>query len=541
MKKLKQVIQKLPVLEKAGWMSSAQGRLGGANSQEVADEETQGKEPINLKSIQINSHQNSKMYFPLTRPLLHLALVFLLGISCTQDFESINTNPNAPVSIQPSLLLRQVIYDYGEQMSYEGFTAGNLLGQYTTALDFNLFDRHNLKSPQLGGNPWPIFYTNLRDNEIILTLSQENPAFAVYEGPARILKAYMAAGLTDLFGDVPYSQAFKGDSDTVTPVYDAQETIYLEADGILDNLEKGVAALENYTGSIALEGDILFNGDLQGWIRFGNSLRIKHLMRISGTSDVSAQLQSLVTAGDFISENAQNATFDFTDGEPNNFRLARLRIGDFNNFVLSETMEDILTELNDPRIATLFRPFGNSTTGEFNGLQNGIDATQNAAVLAEYSLAGTIFRENTGVLDANFMTSIETHFLLAEAAEKGLISANAQALYETGVQQAFAYWQTELPATYLTDAAAYANGNPIENIITQKWIANIINGYEGWVEYRRTGFPELRTLSASLNNNLIPVRMPYPAEEEALNAVNYNTAAENTDGNSINVPVWWDK
>jgi hypothetical protein len=68
----------------------------------------------------------------------------------------------------------------------------------------------------------------------------------------------------------------------------------------------------------------------------------------------------------------------------------------------------------------------------------------------------------------------------------------------------------------------------------------MINGYEGWIEYRRTGFPVLKTLSASLNNDLIPVRMPYPAEEEALNSVNYELAAANTDGNSINVNVWWD-
>lgn len=464
----------------------------------------------------------------------------MLVISCTKDFEEINTNTNAPVTVQPSLLLRQVIYDYGEQMSYEGFTAGNLLGQYSTALDFNLFDRHDLKSPQLGGNPWPIFYQNLRDNEIILNLSQENTAFAVYEGPARIMKAYMAAGLTDLFGDVPYSEAFKGDTETVTPVYDSQESIYMDENGVFDNLDKGIAAIENYTGIIALEGDILFNGDLEGWIRFANSLKIKYLMRVSGKIDVASQLQTIVAEGNFIDDNSENAIFNFTDGEPNNFRLARLRIGDFNNYILSETMDEILTGLNDPRIDRLYRPFANSTDGEHNGLLNGIDASAGVS-LADYSLLGTIFRENTGLLDANFMTSMETHLLLAEAAQKGLITADTEMLYNTGVTQAFDYWQVDLPANYLTVDAALDDGNALENIITQKWIANTINGYEGWVEYRRTGFPQLKTISASLNNNLIPIRMPYPSEEEALNSVNYTTASINTEGNSINVPVWWDE
>ena len=476
----------------------------------------------------------------MTMKYLYSIIILLLVVGCTKDFEEINTNSNSPVTVQPSLLLRQVIYDYGEQMSYEGFTAGNLLGQYSTALDFNLFDRHDLKSPQLGGNPWPIFYQNLRDNEIILNLSQENTAFAVYEGPARIMKAYMAAALTDLFGDVPYSIAFKGDTETVTPVYDSQESIYMDEGGILDNLDKGIAAMENYTGTISLEGDILFNGDLAGWIRFANSLKIKFLVRISAKVEVAAQLQTILSEGNFIDENSENAIFNFTDGEPNNFRLARLRIGDFNNYVLSETMDEILTDLNDPRIERLYRPLGNTTTNEFNGLLNGIDASTGVSV-ADYSLLGTIFRENTGLLDANFMTSMETHFLLAEAAQKGLITGDTETLYNTGVTQAFAYWQVEIPETYLSAEGALSNGNALENIITQKWISNIINGYEGWIEYRRTGFPVLKQVSASLNNNLIPARMPYPAEASSLNSENYQSAATATNGNSLNVKVWWNQ
>lgn len=477
--------------------------------------------------------------------IIYILSIFSLAVlsSCTSDFEEINTNPNSPNSVQPSLLLRQVIYDYGEQMSYEGFVAGDLLSQHRTALDFNLFDRHALKSPQLGGNPWPIFYTNLRDNEIILKQSRTVETFAVYEGPALIMKAYMAGVLTDLFGDVPYSEAFNGIEGTVTPVYDAQEDIYNAENGILDNLDKGIAAINAYTGAIPLEGDILFNGDLQGWVRLANSLKIKHLMRASSQMDVSTQLQAIVDEGNFIISNDQNAIFNFTSTEPNSFRLAQLRIGDFNNFVLSETMENILIDLEDPRIEVLFRPFENSTSGEFNGLINGIDATQTSVALADYSLAGTLFREDTSGLDANFSTAWETNFFLAEAAERGFITGSAQQYYETAVQQAFDYWLTELPADYLTtgNAAYGSTGNNIEQILTQKWIGNVINGYEGWTEWRRTGFPNFLPVQGSLNDDIIPVRMPYPSEEEALNAENYNVAAQATNGNSINAPVWWDE
>jgi len=467
----------------------------------------------------------------------------LITAGCTKDFEEINTNPNSPNSVQPGLLLRQVTYDFAEQMSFEGFVAGDLLSQHRTALDFNLFDRHALKSPQLGGNPWPIFYINLRDNEILLQQSKNVKTFAVYEGPALIMKAYLAAGLTDLFGDVPYTEAFNGLGGIVTPKYDEQQDIYLAEGGILDNLDQGIAAIQAYSDNIPLEGDILFDGNMEGWIKFANSLKIKHLLRISEKVDVSNELQAIYSSGNFIGENAENAVFNFTNTFPNSFRLARLRIGDFNNFVLSETMEEILSGLNDNRIGTFFRPIANSGTGEFNGLINGINASQTSIELANLSLAGTVFREDTSNLDANFMTSWETYFCLAEAAERGLISADAKTLYEKGIVQAFEYWATPLPADYLTGPAAYnAPGTiPLQQIITQKWIANIINGYEGWIEYRRTGFPELKPVSASLNDGLIPARLPYPAEEEALNATNYARAAAVTNGNSINSPVWWDR
>ena len=467
-----------------------------------------------------------------------LSLTFLQ--SCTKDFEEINTNPNAPIEVQPELLLRQVIYNYGEHMAYEGFVAGNLLGQYFTAVDFNLFDRHSLAEPQFGGNPWPVIYQNLRDNEIILDLARANQNFRVYEGPALILKAYMTAALTDIFGDIPYREALNGKEGSITPSYDSQADIYLGESGILNNLRIGIQKIENYNGVATLGGDVLFNGDLDNWIRFANSLLIKHLMRVSEQIVVNDELAAIYNSGQYIQNQDQNATFDFTDGAPNNFRLATARIGDFNIYIMSETMEEILTKLDDPRASVFFRPASGS--GEFNGFINGFDASSTSITLADYSLSGEVFRERTGDLDANFITSWETKFFLAEAALKGIITADAKNLYEEGVAEAFAYWQTTLPVDYLnSEVISFENSDAdaLEKIATQKWLANITNGFEGWIDYRRTGFPKLKTVAASLNNNLIPERMPYPIDEAALNATAYDAAAANTDGNSINAPVWW--
>ncbi|MCC3155504.1 SusD/RagB family nutrient-binding outer membrane lipoprotein [Hymenobacter sp. BT770] len=471
--------------------------------------------------------------------LLSLLAGFLPG--CKDGFEDINTNPNAPVDVQPSLLLRKITFDYGEQMSYEAFVAGNLLGQYFTAIDFNLFDRHSLSEPQYGGNPWPFMYSNLRDNEILLQKARANPAFGVYEGPALIMKAYMAAALTDLYGDVPYSEALQGKAGVITPAYDTQESIYTAPGGILDNLDKGIASINNYKGQTALDGDLIYGGNRSKWVLFANSVKIKCLMRISGKENVQAALQKIVTDGNYIKANADNAVYRFSLTQPNNFRMATARIGDFNLFIMSKTSEELLTGLSDPRIATYFRPTA-ANPGTYKGLLNGPDASRLSISLSDYSLTGIIFRENSDRLSANYMTAAETSFWLAEAAQRGLISATARTLYEQGITQSFAYWGTTLPASYLTSSmVAYGqNGqNPIEQILTQKWLVNINNGYEGWTEYRRTGFPRLKTVAASLNNNLIPKRMPYPGTESALNAAQYQKAAANTQNNSINVPVWW--
>lgn len=469
---------------------------------------------------------------------LCLLTAILIFSACTSGFEELNTNSNSPVQVQPNLLLRQVIYDLGDEMAYEGFVAGNLLGQYFTAIDFNLFDRHNLSQPQLGGNPWPTIYRNLRDNEILMNLAKENEAFAVYEIPSLILKSYMAAIATDLYGDVPYSQALLGTEGMVTPSYDSQEDIYLGTNGIIENLERAVNLVDNNNYTTPLTGDIIYDGDLSKWKKFANSLRIKYAVRISDRFNYSIELENIIASDDFIGNASDNAVLDFLDSQPNNFRMANLRDGDFNLFVMSETAQEILTNLNDPRIEIFYRP--SNVDGNYNGLLNGPDASATSISVSDYSLTGSIFRENPGGLYGNYMTSWETYFLLAEAMERGLIDGDAKSHYEEGVRQAFAYWNAEIPNEYLiTGNGAYNNDNAIEQIITQKWIANSINGYEGWIEYRRTGFPKLKSIAASLNNGLIPTRMPYPADEEALNQANYNTA-NNGDNNSVNRKVWWD-
>lgn len=480
----------------------------------------------------------------INRYLKYGTLIILIQFaSCTKEFETINTNPTTPLDVQPDHLLRKVLYDYAEQMSYEGFVAGNLLGQYFTAIDFNLFDRHSLTEPQYGGKPWNMLYENLRDNNILLTKSTSNPAFVVYQGPAWIYKAYVTMVLTDLYGDVPYSQALQGKNGITTPMYDDQRDIYLGDEGIIANLDKGIEAINNYRGGIKLQGDIMYNGDLAKWRKLAKSLKFKALMRISAKEDVASKLAAIAAEGDYIKAKSDDAVYFFTQSPPNNFRMSVAKTGDYNLFIMSATIDSVLTKFNDARKTMYFRPTA-ANVSLYKGLNNGPDASKLSITASDYSLTGKIFREDAGKLKANFMTSAEMFFLLAEAAEKKWIVGDAKTNYETGVKQSFEYWEVPFPSDYLDRpyiAYKSAGTNPLEQIITQKWLHNIINGYEGWIEYRRTGYPQLRPVTASLNQDIFPVRMPYPASEEALNNTNFKVAAAKMNNNSVNAKVWWDE
>ena len=483
------------------------------------------------------------------------ALLLPLLVACTNEFEDLNTNPNAPSQVQPELLLRQTLYGYADAMAYEGFVAGNLLSQHLAMIDFNLFDRHALGSPQEGGDPWTILYQALRDNEALLRLSRQRDIYAHYEAPALILKAYFALQLTDLYGSVPYRQAVRAGTDGITnPMYDTQWDVYNDTqEGAIMLLRQARNLLRQPPPTAVLGGDLLFDGDYSGWLRFGRSLEMRAYARTSLADQVftggamgSGPIwhffgPALGPDNEIISSNDQNAVINFTDTPPNDYPLARARIGIFNVFLMSETAQDVFRDLNDPRIATIYRP--STASGEFRGVANGIDAAT-SIVADSFARPGTVFRENSGGRPFAFMTAWEVNFLRAEMivrfANQDIV--DPKLYYDLAVEQAFEYWDTPMPANYLTEGpAAYDPDRALEQILTQKWIANAGNSYEAWMDWRRTGIPtQLRPAAASLNDGLIPVRMPYPAEEEALNFNFYRAAAVATDGNSINFPVTWD-
>ena len=414
-------------------------------------------------------------------------------------------------------------------------------------------------------------FSNLRNVENIIQIAETaEPVQNNYLGVALVLRAWMFANVTDAYGDVPYTEATKGKSGIYLPTYEAQDKIYT---GILNDLKRANEILGS--SAEAVTGDLIFNGSIEKWRKFANSLRVRYLMRISGKVNVSADLQAIIanpSATPVFVDNADNAVLVYSAAAPNQWPLYGSRVGSFDEFRLSETLGDALTAMNDPRLAVFGRPTEKSVAAGapvISGVPNGLEDTQalsynggpQAVSRVGLSFACLVCNDTgkpapvANVARGLIMTYAELQFLLAEAREKNLITTGvAETYYLNGINANLNFYRSIVPAEYginLTTPANYftqplvaytgTQAEKLAKIGTQKWVALFFNGLEAWYDWRRTGLPALTPGVSNLNNNLIPVRMPYPIAEQTLNGANRDAAVTRQGVDNLNTKVWWDQ
>jgi hypothetical protein len=465
-------------------------------------------------------------------------IALLLLTACKKNISEINQNPNAPETADPQFLLSNVLYQSAKNNAEEAWKNGNLLAQHTSNIEFFPIDRYDV-----GTNTelWNATYRLLNDIHLMETSSKTNNA---YKGVALILKSTLASLLTDLWNDVPFSQAIKGASEgNFAPVYDKQQDIYTGAGGILDNLDKAIPMLTSTKDVIS--GDILYKGDLSKWVRLAYSLKVRYLIRISKKVDVSAQLQTVINQNKLFRNNADNAVIPFLSSAPNQWFLINEREGRYADVRMSKTSENIFNSLGDARIGVYFKPTilsFSAGTPQYKGLPNGLSrASQNVFNFNDISLIGKLFRDEPQGVNAPIMTYAELQFILAEAALKNLIPGTAATYYTVGIQASHDYFKVAAPAGYFTKMGVVLNGtNDLQKIMTQKWISNFLNGYEAWIDIRRTGFPQITIPQDNLNANKFPVRFRYPATEQAANRTNYEDAIKRIGGDTYDNKGWWE-
>ncbi|MDC6361834.1 MULTISPECIES: SusD/RagB family nutrient-binding outer membrane lipoprotein [Flavobacteriaceae] len=471
-----------------------------------------------------------------------IASIFLAGtlmVSCTENFEEINMNPNAPEQVSANLLVSTVTSEITRTLTEEGYSDGNTITQLMAKNNFPGFSQFDWGDQGM----WNFFYNYLPEINDILEISRaEGTQNATYEGIALTMRALSFANLTDLYGHVPYSEAMSGKSDGIfTPVYDDQETVY---NGVLQDLADADAALAKGEAIAGSSGDVIFNGDATKWRRLANSLRLRYLMRISKRRDVSADMQSIVNAGNYIDSNADNAVLVYSGtSNTDSWPQSTGRIGGFDEKSLCTTLLDYFERFNDPRLDIWF---DRNSDGDWVGIPIGLNQDNARAYDDEFSpsrLDVELFYFSATQAEAFIMKNSEVQFILAEAAERGIITGSAESYYNEGIRASLSYWgvdDADIEA-YLLESEVQYDGT-LELLLTQKTIALWNVDYQGWMDYRRTGMPALETGQDDLNGGRYPVRFLYPSSEQTLNKTNYDSAvsAMGGEGDNINTKGWWE-
>ena len=478
-----------------------------------------------------------------------LMLVALGLFTACDDFQVSNINPDVASSINnnPELLLTGIQRDAVNRMVGASWSEGNLMAQYGARIVFTSFDLFDW-GDQSG--EWDRLYLSIRDAKELEMIAVES-SLPSYEAVSLIMQSWMFQILTDMWGDVPFSEAILAGTDEMnfTPAYDSQQDIYT---GLLANLEQANTLLSG-SNLPAIKGDIIFDGDLTKWQKLANSLHLRVALRLSEADESLARTEISKVFADpakypLMTSNDDNAALKYLTSFPNAHPISeanRYRVGSFNEYRISETLEGILRQYDDPRLDFFADPTANSVTEGnpmISGMQNGIvdgpayEYKGGDAFLSKFNIDFFHFQANTN--EGRIMTFSEVAFILAEATQRGWISGNAEQFYNDGVSANFEYWNVAMPTTYLTGVAAY--DGELETIANQKYIALFYIDYQGFIEYKRTGFPSTIAPGPDAFYNNYPSRFEYPSKEQALNATSYQAAVSRQGADEITTPVWWE-
>lgn len=469
-----------------------------------------------------------------------IAVVFsflLLGTACTNDFETINEDPNRLSDISPGTLLNPIIYGMASHHATRSQDVTFNLMQVTLPFPSISGGLHRYDvSPNIGNSTWNTSYrwlAGIRD----MRIAAQEAGDVNYEAIALTLNAWIYANLTDAFGPVPMTEAVRGEEGLLYPAYDSQEFIY---ETILADLERANTLYDEEI-SMVYASDILYQNDVEKWRKFTNSLHMRLLLRISNRPETNAfaKLTAMVsdaTTYPVFTSNSDAAILQVTGvsplvspwGRPQDFRLG-VKMASF--FI------DNLNTFNDPRlpvIATVATDLDTEPIG-YQGIPSAYDGADSQF---QYDASTLQISQVTNPMQIFLMTYAEVEFIKAELAQRGYI-ANGQEHYENGVEAAIEHMEAEMPADYFDNEATAYNGT-LEQIMLQKYYALYFTDYQSWFEYRRTGLPELPTTSSMLNNGIMPSRFTYPTDQQIYNPDNYNQGVQMIGEDDINTKVWWD-
>lgn len=509
-------------------------------------------------------------------------VVLISSFACTTNFDETNSNPNSIDfgDLKAKNYFEPIIYDGAKTWNNYTWYWCDQLMQYE-AFTGTTREEHRYK---IGEQDWNAWYTNFLSrwavNADAMQKASQDENLVIIEAIAMTFKAYYMANITDMFGDIPFSEAFKGRDGLLTPKYDTQKEVYLQLFDLLEGANEKYASGESFPLSM-VSSDGMFNGDLTAWQKFNNSLYLRCLMRVSGRTEMNAgtkikEIYDNPAKYPIIASNADNASVKFTSTAPyqnyfagantteQNFNSERRLAKQFIDMTVLTDDDDASKQFLDPRLNIWAAPDGNRP---WKGVISGgdrldeafVESTKNASKL-KYSV---LCRAD---MPYTLIDYAEVQFIFAESALKGFIpggKALAKTFYESAVTASIQRWNEEAPYAnlssedvitdekiqkYLNHSAVVFNSSSddaelLKRIGDQKYLALFWCGIEAWHEYRRTGYPELEIGSGAVyNDKILPTRFAYLQNSIGSNPVNAKVAIDRMKGvNDMKQPLWWSK
>ena len=530
--------------------------------------------------------------------ILALTSAFV-SVGCSH-FDQINKNPNALYETNAESFVQPIIYNAQKNIASKSYSLLGDLMQYavstSTSESAQIVYNYDISDSHAQGL-WDL-YIQLGNAQYMLAQArtEDNPAMV---GVALVLRSWLAQILTDTYGEIPYFQAgmiaLQGNKFSYTAPYDAQQDIYAD---LLRSMEEANACFandkaENFNSMC----DYMFNGDIKKWQRFGNALYLRMLVRIANkVNESSMGIMSLgdeygdVNVNDKIKELYE--CYVSGDGQYPMMRgiedSARLKFsstdsamytsfysttsGVWREHVVCNTIKELmLIDYNskdeksgiwDPRYFRMFT-YAKSAPTQLTATELLNGAFKNGTSSYGFYTRGNSINGHIGDLKMDPTYAIlnydEILFNFAEAGARNWIPIGQNAskeLYLAANLSSILQWQVgwESASDYYTESSlevvnfiSYLNNeydlnNPAERILRQKYVATFWVGVEAWADYRRTGYPVLKTNGpAAENNGILPTRLRYPATEAYQNKNHYKEAVAGwlNGNNNMITDVWW--
>ena len=506
-----------------------------------------------------------------------ITILYITGIllasmtACTEDFEEINTNPNVVEKPNPNYIFSKAQLD-GLNNNYFAtniLECGGMLQHYATYKEASgAGDKYLSNEVYYSAYFNQAYPTAANEIEIVLDALKNSPNESNKLNIARIWRAYLYHRITDLYGDVPYSEAAKANTAQIfLPKYDTQEFIYKD---LLKELDEAATALDAAKPSFG-PADFLYNGDIAKWKKFSYSLMLRLGMRLTKVDPASSKTWvTKAIAGGVILNGTDNAVMKYTDGQ-NDFnrnpvgfdsRKQDFTAGSFGQKnveggKLGKTFIDLLQATADPRISVYAGVWQgtvqNTALAVQKGFPNGLKNAPTAAEQGTYSEPNqsTVFKYDAPLV---VISNAETNLLLAEAAARGWYTTETDKdLYEKAVKASFSNMGIYGAGYAITDATLYLTANPfnaagtfdakMNQIHTQLYVALFVDEQEVYANWRRTGYPALVPVNfpGNVTNGTIPRRFRYPTTEYSVNSANLAEAIKRQGEDTFTTKIWWDK